>query len=243
MNLLALMYHRARAGEGGNAPAMLDAHFKHIDDCFSCVLPGERLETARLNVCLTFDGGYYDFYAVVFPLLKQHGLRALLAIPPLVVQSHTDAPADVRLSCEPEVPFTHPNRGGFCTWTELREMAHSGHVAIAAHGFTHCRLDAPDADLHSEITVAQHLLEAHLDQPVTSFVFPYGRFTRSALERVHETYQHAVGIGGADNPRGWGNQVIYRVDADRLDAPDAPFTPARRARYRARYFWNRLRGR
>jgi hypothetical protein len=73
------------------------------------------------------------------------------------------------------MPCTHPHRGGFCTWTDLREMTHRGHVVLAAHGFTHGPLDDAGADLHSEITVSQHVLEAHLDQPNTGFVFPSGR--------------------------------------------------------------------
>ena len=242
MSLLALMYHRARAGPQGNAPAMLDAHFAHIAGRYTCALPGEPLDPRRLNICLTFDDAYFDFYAVVFPLLEKHNLRALLAVPPVVVREEVAAPACDRLTQESDVNHNHPNYGGFCTWPELRELAQSGRVAIAAHGFTHCPLDREGVDLHAEIVVPQALLAARLGHAVQSFVFPYGRFSPVALERVRGHYRHAFRIGGADNS-GWDRQPLYRIDADGLAAPDAPFTAARRTTYRARHFWTRLRGR
>jgi peptidoglycan/xylan/chitin deacetylase (PgdA/CDA1 family) len=242
MRLLALMYHRARAGRLGNSPRMLDAHFAHIAAQHACILPGEVLDSRRLNVCLTFDDGYFDFYAVVFPLLKKHGLRAVLAVPPVVLQEQAEASVEVRLQAEPDVNFTHPNYVGFCTWTELREMARSGHVTIAAHGFTHCRLDGESVDLHTEIVVPQTVLASRLGQSVDSFVFPYGRFSPPARQRAQECYRHVFRIGGADNP-GWDSPLLYRVNADEMEAPDALFTSARRTRYRARHLWNRLRGR
>ena len=242
MTLLALMYHRARVEWHGNAPEMLDAHFACIARVHRCVLPGEPLAADRLNVCLTFDDGYFDFYAIVFPLLKKHGLRALLAVPTTVVRERTEVPAAARLQAPTDVNHAKPNDGGFCTWPELREMADSGCVTIAAHGFTHNRLDGADVDLHTEVVVPQTLLSARLGQPVDSFVFPFGRFSPAALRQVRQTYRHAFRIGGADNG-GWDGRLLYRIDADHMTAPDEFFTRSRRATYRARRFWNRARGR
>ncbi len=240
--LIVLMYHRAQACQYGNDPAMLDAHFAYIARHCHCVLPGAPLRDGAVNVCLTFDDAYFDFYAVVFPLLQRHDLCAVLAVPPSVVQEKAEFPADVRLGCEPNVNYNHPNYGGFCTWPELRELAQSGRVAIAAHGLTHSPLDRSDADLQAEIVAAQAVLTKRLGQPVESFVFPYGRFSAEALACARQHYRHTFRIGGADNP-GWDHSLLYRVDADRLPAPDAPFTRARRAKYQARYLWNRLRRR
>jgi peptidoglycan/xylan/chitin deacetylase (PgdA/CDA1 family) len=241
MRLLILMYHRARADRHGNAPEMLDAHFAHIATHYACVLPGGPLDPRRLNVCLTFDDAYADFHAVVFPLLQQHGLQAVLAVPPMVVREEAAVFAAVRPG-----PDSGVNRAeaddDFCTWQEISEMAQSGQVALAAHGLTHRRLDRAGTDLHTEIVLPQALLAARTGQPVESFVFPYGRFNRAALQRVRQCYRHVFRIGGADNP-GWNSSLLYRVNADAMSAPDAPFSPTRRAGYRARYLWNRLRRR
>jgi peptidoglycan/xylan/chitin deacetylase (PgdA/CDA1 family) len=242
MSLLVLMYHRARPGPHGNPAAMLDAHFAQIARDHSCVLPGEPLNPAGLNVCLTFDDAYFDFYAIVFPLLKKHGLRALLAVPPTIVTERCELPLETRLREFPEVAPAHSQRGGFCTWGELREMTQTRQVAVAAHGFTHRRLDEDGIDLHAEIVAPKVVLEVRLEQTVDSFVFPYGRFNPEALQLVHENYRHAFRIGGADNP-GWDRPILYRVAADAMESPDALFAPARLTTYRVRRFWNQVRGR
>lgn len=239
MKLLVLMYHRARAERHGNSPELLEAHFSHIANSYRHVLPGEELSRGDLNVCLTFDDGYFDFYSVVFPLLLKYHLRAVLAIPPAFVVETTQTPSATRAAMDSNDAFADPQRGGFCTWSELAEMAASGHVSIAAHGHTHCRLDG-DASLPDEVDRPQGILAGRLAQPVESFVFPFGRYSRRALAHARGRYRHVFRIGGALN-RGWDNGVLYRVDADQMPDPWALFSPARLTQYRARYFWNRLR--
>ncbi len=240
MSLLVLMYHRARAGRYGNAPDILEAHFAHIANTYPNVLPGDSLTSGIPNVCLSFDDGYFDFHATVFPLLKKYHLRALLAIPPNVVRERVDVAADERLGMDSDEAFAHPDGGGFCSWAELEEMAASGHVTIAAHGLTHCRLDAPTASLERELDAPKDILSARLAQPVESFVFPFGRYSPYALEQAKRRYRYVFRIGGALN-RSWGNRVLYRIGADAMETPSSLFSLGRLACYRARYFWNRLR--
>jgi peptidoglycan/xylan/chitin deacetylase (PgdA/CDA1 family) len=236
------MFHRARAGPHGNAPEMLDRHFAYVAKHHRCVLPGDWLKPGVLNVCLTFDDGYFDFYSIVFPLLKKHRLRALLAVPTSVVCERTTVPAEARLLSPSDVNEPHPSDGGFCTWSELRGMAESGRVTIAAHGLTHVRLDRDEIDLHAEVVVPQTLLSARIGQAVDTFVFPFGRFSDAALRKVSQTYRYAFRIGGADN-LGWAARVLYRVDADAMTSPEQLFRQPRRLLYRVRRYWNRARGR
>jgi peptidoglycan/xylan/chitin deacetylase (PgdA/CDA1 family) len=242
MSFLVLMYHRAQPGRHGNSAEMLDAHFDYVASNFPNVLPGEALAASTLNVCLSFDDGYFDFYAIVFPLLKKYRLRALLAIPPAVVREHVDAPRNQRLGLDADTAFANPDSGGFCTWPELAEMAESGHVSIAAHGLTHCRLDSLTADLDSEIVKPKAVLSTRIGRPVENFVFPFGRYGAGALYEAQRNYRHVLRIGGAINHSSQ-RQLLYRVDADKMTGPQALFTPGRLALYRARYVWNRLRAR
>ncbi len=242
MSLLILMYHRARTGRHGNAPAMLDAHFAHIARHYRTLLPGDLLKKNELNLCLTFDDAYYDFYETVYPLLKKNGLRALLAVPTFYPGETVGHSPRERLALTTDQAFAHPDKGGFCRWDELQEMAVSGHVGIAAHGCMHVRLDQPGTDFSAEIESPKTLLESRLKQPVGSFVFPYGRYSKAALDRVKAHYPYAFRIGGAIN-HSWDAPVLYRVDADGMENPTALFSPQRRAGYHARYYWNRLRGR
>lgn len=240
MSVLVLMYHRARAGRHGNPPEMLDAHFSYLAGHHPNVMPGDALTPGELNVCVSFDDGYFDFYATVFPLLRKHHLKALLAVPPAVIRDAVTGNTDERLAIDHEAAFAHPDRGGFCTWPELEEMVASGHVAIAAHGYSHQRLDSPAANLEIEINAPQTLLTARFSHPVVSFVFPFGRYSARALDYTKRYYRHAFRIGGALN-RSWESRLLYRVDADRMETPWALFSPGRLVRYRARSLWNRLR--
>ncbi len=240
MNLLVLMYHRARAGADGNAPGRLDAHFAYVARRHHCVLPGEPLVRGRLNVCLTFDDAFCDFYHVVFPLLRKHSLRALLAVSPGFVVDKPALSLAQRLSLDTRTAHQRPVLGGICTWGELRELTASGNVSIAAHGLSHVRLDDATVDLEEEILAPRTLLQARLHAPVDSFVFPYGRFSGPALALVRQHYRHAFRIGGATN-YSWRPPVLYRVAADNLPTPIAPFTTGRLALGHARHWWNRLR--
>ena len=242
MRLLALMYHRARAERHGNAPEILDAHFAHVARTYRPVLPGEELARDTLNVCLTFDDAYFDFYARVFPLLQRHRLRALLAVPTQHIGESASASFNERVNVASDDAFAQPALNGFCTWAELAEMVQSGHVAVAAHSHTHRRLDAPDADLPGEIERPHAILQARLGRSPDAFVFPFGRYSAAALRHARHHYQYLFRIGGAANSS-WRQPVLYRVDADRMATPVGLFSPRRRVAYRARHYWNRLRRR
>ena len=236
------MYHRARAGRDGNSKEMLEAHFRHIADRCRNVLPGDALSKDALNVCLSFDDGNFDFRAVVFPLLEKFGLRAMLAVAPAIMKDRTEAPEPERLAVPSDLTFAHPRLGGFCTWPELQAMAAAGRVAIAAHGYTHVPLDSPLADVDMEIRLPKMILESRLLGPVDSFVFPYGKFCSRALCAATSAYRYVFRIGGASNAR-WDDGIIYRICADAMTGPDQLFSPGRMAIYRARFLWNRIRGR
>jgi peptidoglycan/xylan/chitin deacetylase (PgdA/CDA1 family) len=242
MDLLVLMYHRAQAGAYGNSAEMLDQHFRYIREHYAVLLPGENGDPGRLNVCLTFDDAYFDFYATVFPLLQKHGLRAVLGVPVACVMETVNVPAANRLAVPHDRAFGAPALGAFCTWPELEQLARSGHVAIAAHGYTHVRLDRGNANLGVEIDTPATLLRARLRQPVDSFIFPYGRYSAEALDHAADQYRYVFRIGGALN-RGWNTRPLYRVDADQMVSADARFASRTLALYRARRWWNRLRGR
>lgn len=242
MTLLVLMYHRARAGQHGNHATMLDAHFAHIAAHYRNVLPGEPLVADGLNVCLSFDDAFYDFYAAALPLLRRHGLRALLAVSPGLIRERVEATPEQRMNAGTRHALEHPGLGAFCTWDELLDAARSGHVQIAAHGYTHQALDVPKVDAGLEVSTPRTVLHSRLDQPVHSFVFPYGRFSRPVLQSARSEYRHLFRIGGALN-RGWDSPMLYRIGADRMRSPTSLFASGRLLQYRTRNLWNRLRRR
>jgi peptidoglycan/xylan/chitin deacetylase (PgdA/CDA1 family) len=219
---------------------MLDAHFGYLARNCTCVLPGEPLPSPRLNVCLTFDDAYSDFHSAVFPLLQKHNLRAVLAVPPALIGETAEWPEESPTQASRGNGRSRSGRHRHCTWAELGALAASGRVVIAAHGLSHTRLDRKSAELDAEISFSREELSARLNQPVDSFVFPFGRFSSAALRKVKEHYRHAFRIGGAMN-RDWSQSLLYRVGGDCMSAPDGLFSAGRLALHRARYFWNRLR--
>ena len=242
MTLIVPMYHKASAGRHGNSVEMLDAHFAFIARNCRCVLPGEPLDERRLNVALSFDDAYFDFYAIVFPLLRKYGLRALLAVPVSAISDATSASASIRLqACSQRLLDDEPH-GAYCTWPELAEMAASRAISIASHGFAHVPLDGPDVDLHAEIVVSKTTLAARTGQTVDSVVLPYGRFNARTIAYVKPHYGYVFRIGSADNP-GWTGKIINRIDADEMSSPEELFSERRLATYRLRRHWNAVRSR
>ena len=203
MTLLVPMYHKASAGRHGNSAEVLNAHFAFIARSCHCVLPGEPLDPGRMNVLLSFDDAYFDFYAIVFPLLQKHCLRALLAVPVSAIVDMTAASSAIRLQACAQRGADTSTRDSHCTWLELAEMAASKSISVASHGFSHARLDRSDLDLHTEVVVSKTMLAARTGRTINSFVLPYGRFTAETITYARQHYRYVFRIGGADTP-GWG---------------------------------------
>lgn len=78
-------------------------------------------------VLLSFDDGYADFHARVYPLLKLFGYPAVIAL----VGAWMDAPAGGTVDYDNRrVP-----REAFLSWDQVREMVASGLVEVASHSY------------------------------------------------------------------------------------------------------------
>ena len=234
------MYHRAQPGQFGNAADTLDAHFCWLAQHFPCVLPGETLPEDRDCVSLSFDDAYFDFHHVVLPLLLCHGLRATLAVAPALIPESTGDTADLRLARLRNAGDPPAGSSAYCTWPELIELSTTGAVSIAAHGWSHVRLD-DESLFQREIVEPKLVLEERLRRPVSSFVYPFGRCAPAARAVVAQHYRHSFRIGSACN-RDWQPQLLYRISADDTLHVQSLFSPSARLRHELRRRWNRLRG-
>lgn len=225
------MYHRVGIGpqieKYANSRTMLKEHFIYLKERYPILLPGDPLQK-KMGVCLTFDDATFDFYHYIFPILKELNIRALLGVPVHYIQEHTELRAEERLS----VPYTLMMQEGFyetkvpfCTWKELDEMVSSGLVEIASHSYMHCNLTFDFVDLEREVVFSKKILEERLAQPVSSFIYPFGKCTIAVQEYVAKHYPYAFRIGSALN-FGWGNgkKPLNRVSADNLTHLSAPFS-------------------
>jgi peptidoglycan/xylan/chitin deacetylase (PgdA/CDA1 family) len=230
--LLALMYHRAEVGpridKYANSQEMLREHFLFLKEHYPLVLPGDPLPKKRLAVCLTFDDATFDFYHYIFPILKELEIRALLGIPVRYILDSTLLDAAERLN----IPYPLMMQDGFfdqkapfCTWAELEEMVSSGCVEAASHSYSHCNLTFNFVDLNREVAQSKKIIEAKLAQPVSSFIYPFGKMTLALQEYVAQHYPYAFRIGSALN-FGWGRgtKPLNRISADNLSSAAAPLS-------------------
>ena len=122
------------------------------------------------SVALTFDDGYRDNYATVFPLLQRYGIPATI----FVTTNFIGTP-------------------GYCSAEELREMHVSGLINIESHTLTHSKLaNLSRADVARELRESRRVLESILGATSMIFSYPYGDFSKETVSVVRE-----VGFMGA----------------------------------------------
>jgi peptidoglycan/xylan/chitin deacetylase (PgdA/CDA1 family) len=214
--LLILMYHRVYGV--GRGEAALRQHLRSVITRYPVVLPGQRLEEGRLSVCLTFDDATVDFYHLVYPVLQELELTALVGVPTAFIEQRTTLNMAERLDRQSRHVMGADYKYGdsaLCTWSELAEMQASGRVSCAGHGHYHGSMTDEETDVDAEVDQSFQTLERKLGVQPDAFIFPYGSANRRALQAVGRRFRYAMRIGGALN-RNWGkpSEFLYRVDAE-----------------------------
>lgn len=239
--LLALLYHKIGKGKYANPLPLFEEHLKWVSKHYQTLLPGEKL-SSTLSICLTFDDAFFDFYHHIFPLLKKYNLKALLSVPTAFISESTNLSPKERLEkvatfSDISPPLPSP---AFCTWDELRELSASPLIEIASHSVNHRPLT--EVDPEHELLTSKKTLETKLNTPIQTFVYPYGRFTPEVHALATKHYKCIMRIGNALN-QSWTNTngLFYRVNADNLSHPSAPFRLSRRIKYISSFFLNTLR--
>lgn len=153
-------------------------------------------------VVLTFDDGYRDMYANVYPLLRRLKMAATFFVVP---------------------GFLGTAR--YLTWTQVEEMSRHG-MDIEAHTMTHPDLTlVPAAQARDEVARSRQLLQSRLHKSVRVFAYPYGDYNAAVLRDVK-----AAGYRAAFTTRqGWiessaGMLTLSRVYANHDET--VPVTPA-----------------
>ena len=240
--LLALLYHKIGKGKYANPLTILESHFKWIAENYSTVLPGEKLSSG-LSVCLTFDDAFFDFYHLVFPLLQKYQLKAVLSIPTAYILDSTSLSSEQRLkeiqTANMDSPLPSP---AFCTWEELKTLSQSTHVQLASHSVHHKPLLSSQENVEEELTHSKQTLESKLNLPITTFVYPFGKFDSITHTLTKKHYSHIMRIGNALNTS-WTNtqSLLYRINGDQLPHPRYPFSLPLHLKHSAKYILNTLR--
>ena len=125
-------------------------------------------------VALTFDDGYADVHTNALPILKHDGLHATFYIVAGFIST--------------------TNR--FMNWNQVKDLAAQG-MFIGSHSYTHpflAQLAGPR--LPHQIVDSKTRLEQELGIPITTFAYPFGSFSLTAMRAVSEAgYTAAVWTG------------------------------------------------
>ena len=114
-------------------------------------------------VVITFDDGLDDFYTSAFPVLHQYCLPATLYITTGYVGGVSNWLKDLDEGNRPMM-----------SWSQIAELSDQG-IECGAHSHKHLELDVLSLNhARREIIDSKAILEEKLEQPVTTFAYPYG---------------------------------------------------------------------
>jgi len=159
----------------------------------------DRRAVPARRVVLTFDDGYEDHFATVFPLLRKYGFAGTF----FIVTSSVDSRDHL-------------------TMAQVRQMAAAG-MEIGSHGVHHVDFaQLPLAAARAELVQSRATLETWTGRRVVFFAYPAGRYS-AALEGLLDTlgYQGALserpGFVTMNSPR----YLLERVRVDHDDTAES----------------------
>lgn len=152
------------------------------------------------GVLITFDDAFDDFAQVAAPILKRHGLSALVFIP----TRRLGNPEGWQGANDPPRPLMN--------WATVRELSNDG-IEFGGHSRTHANLTKLSAaDREDEIAGCAKDLSEQIGKPVEGFAAPYGRVSPEVVEAIGRHYRIAFGTRLALPRRGQDRFDIPRVD-------------------------------
>lgn len=177
-----------------------------------------RGEFPPKSCVLTFDDGLLDNFQVVFPLLKEFEMVATFFVVPGFdditrwVNPHTGQWSNVT---KPGFTIAFENMR-----TEHRQILAAHGMEIGCHTFTHPKLTQISAQQRQrELQESRDHLESEIEQDVTSFCYPNGRFNWAVLKEVQ-----AAGYAGACSTiPGYWNPGRYRYLLPRFLVEDPQY--------------------
>jgi peptidoglycan/xylan/chitin deacetylase (PgdA/CDA1 family) len=167
---------------------------------------GETLPPAP--VLVTFDDGYADLATAALPVLARYGIPATAYV--------ITAWLDTARPCRERVDRGSPDGDPKLRWEQLSELR-AGGVEIGSHSHTHRALDClRPAEMRHEVSLSRRYLQDRLQEPVTSFAYPYGYHGPMVRRAVCEAgYTSACAVKNALSHPGDDVFALARVLVER----------------------------
>jgi peptidoglycan/xylan/chitin deacetylase (PgdA/CDA1 family) len=110
-----------------------------------------KVKSDRVYYLITFDDGYASDYNVVFPRLKERGVKATFFINPQIV-----------------------GKEGYINWTMVQEMSENG-MCIGSHSDSHPNMTKIGTDkAKQEFIDSKKIITSKINKNVNFFAFPFG---------------------------------------------------------------------
>jgi len=192
-----------------------------------------ELNLPRKPVILTFDDAYVETYDIVFPILQEFGMKAVIFVV---------ADAAIRTSVwDNKYPAAVTP---LMSDAQLLEM-HAAGFEIGSHSLTHRNLCAiPPAEAWEEISRSRMRLEIVLNAPVRSFAYPYGLVNEQVKKMIREA-GYTIAVAGWTGPALFGEdefEVRRSVIIRERRLPSASFALSLMSPYQFyRWLWWRIR--
>ena len=134
------------------------------------------------TVVITFDDGYESVYTEAMPILARHGFKAtVFLVGDFVGRPGRQAPPEL------DGPLL-----SLLSWDQVQDLVDHGHE-MGAHTMSHPDLTRiPSSELTHEIATSRKILEDRLGEVVSSFAYPFGRFTPEVRQIVSKQFATAV---------------------------------------------------
>jgi glycosyltransferase involved in cell wall biosynthesis len=125
----------------------------------------EEAELPRRAVVITIDDGYRDVYEVAFPVLRRNRMAATVFLVSERIGGRNDWGDEGAVAGRPLMKVE-----------EIEEMRRAG-IGFGAHTRSHRSLSAADdTELVGQVSGSREDLQQLLDDPISTFTFPYGDF-------------------------------------------------------------------
>jgi len=157
---------------------------------------------SRRDVAITFDDGFANLFDNAFPILNRYRFPStVFLISDYIGKTNTYHP--------PQDDLYEP----LLDQSQVLEMQRNG-VRFGSHTRRHARLtECSPSELLHEVQGSKAELEALLQQPVTSFCYPYGAYDEPAREMVEKSgYEVACSTRKGRNDVGVDPLLIRRLN-------------------------------